>query len=309
VGTIGAVDLRPERQREIEAGTDLSLGNGRASLELTVYQKAISDLLLTRALAPSSGFGFEIFNGGKLRTRGVEVGLGLVPSNGPLNWTSRATFSMNRSRITELPVPPFIAAGFGTALGAFRIEEGASATQIVGNDTLADGTDVVRKLGDANPDFTMSFVNDFTYKALGLHFLLDWQQGAEILNLTKLLYDFGSNTADFDEPIEGSTQTVGQRRLAGFGRVASNYIESASFLKLCEITLSYDLPAGATAWLFGGVRSARLSLSGRNLFTITPYTGLDPEVSNFGNQAVGRNIDVAPYPPSRSFWLSVDVGF
>ena len=308
-GNIGAPDLRPERQREIEAGTDLSLPEGRASLEFTVYQKSISDLLLQRALAPSTGFALEIFNTGKLRTRGVEVGLGLVPANGPLSWTSRTTFALTRSKITELPVPAFITAGFGTALGAFRIEEGASPTQIVGNDTLPDGRDTVRALGDATPDFTMSFTNDFTYKSLGLHFLLDWQQGAEILNLTKLLYDFGSNTADFDEPIEGSTETVGQRRLAGFGRVASNYIESASFLKLREITLSYDLPAGATAWLFGGVRSARLSLSGRNLFTITPYSGLDPEVSNFGNQAVGRNIDVAPYPPSRSFWLSVDVGF
>ena len=53
----------------------------------------------------------------------------------------------------------------------------------------------------------------------------------------------------------------------------------------------------------------RIGASGRNLFTSTPYNGLDPEVSNFGNRAINRNIDVAPFPPSRQFWLTVEVGF
>jgi hypothetical protein len=52
-----------------------------------------------------------------------------------------------------------------------------------------------------------------------------------------------------------------------------------------------------------------LSVSGRDLLTFTDYSGLDPEVSNFGNQQIGRNVDTSPYPPSRSFWFSVDLGF
>jgi hypothetical protein len=100
---------------------------------------------------------------------------------------------------------------------------------------------------------------------------------------------------------------VGQQRLAGFGVVTGNYVETASFLKLREVTLSYDLPPSAIRGLFGA-RSARLSLTARNLFTVSDYTGLDPEVSNFGNQAIFRNIDVAPFPPSRSFWFTIDLG-
>jgi hypothetical protein len=57
------------------------------------------------------------------------------------------------------------------------------------------------------------------------------------------------------------------------------------------------------------VRGARRVRLGRNLITISPYKGLDPEVSNFGNQAIARNIDVAPFPPSRSFFFSIDLGF
>ena len=56
------------------------------------------------------------------------------------------------------------------------------------------------------------------------------------------------------------------------------------------------------------MKSLQVSLTGRNLLTLTNYSGLDPEVSNFGNQPIGRNYDVAPYPPSRSYWLSVTAG-
>ena len=62
--------------------------------------------------------------------------------------------------------------------------------------------------------------------------------------------------------------------------------------------------------LFGDrVRNATVSLSGRNLIRITKFRGIDPEVSNFGNQAIARNIDVAPFPPSRSVFFSIDLDF
>jgi hypothetical protein len=168
---------------------------------------------------------------------------------------------------------------------------------------------VVRKVGDSNPKFRMGFVNDVTFQNFTLHTVLDWQHGGSILNLTKLLYDFGGVTKDYDKPIPGSTETVGQRRIAGFGLVTKNWIESASFLKLRELTLSYNLPRGVVDGLWRGARYAKISVSARNLFLSAPYDGLDPEVSNFGNQPIARNIDVAPFPPSRSFWFAVDLGF
>jgi hypothetical protein len=153
----------------------------------------------------------------------------------------------------------------------------------------------------------MSFINDLGFGRFNLHVLLDWQQGSDVINLTKLLYDLGKVTPDYADPIPGSTETVGERRFNGIGVVTANYLERATFLKLRELTLSYDLPKGFGG-LLGGTRFARVSVSARNLFTATPYTGLDPEVSNFGNQPIARNIDVAPFPPSRSFWFSVDLG-
>jgi TonB-linked SusC/RagA family outer membrane protein len=307
-GNVGADDLQPERQREIEGGVDVTFLNDRATLEVTGFQKNISDLLLQRTLPPSSGFGTQIFNGGKMRVRGLEVAAGLVAIQRPaMSWVLRSTYATNRSTITELPVPAFLTGGFGTALGAFRIQEGRSATQIVGNDTTAAGADTVVALGDANPDFKIGFTSDFRVGAFSLFANLEWQGGSDIINLTKLLYDFGANTYDYDVE-EADGQLRGERRLAGFGRQAGLYIEDGSFLKLRELTVSWDLPRGLVESLFGGSRYARLSLSGRNLLTFTGYTGHDPEVSNFGNQNIARNIDVAPFPPSRSFWFSIDLG-
>ncbi|MFP2930896.1 SusC/RagA family TonB-linked outer membrane protein [Pyxidicoccus sp. 3LG] len=299
-GIAGDPNIKPERQREIEAGVDALFFGGDLVAELTVYQRTISDLLLSRALAPSTGFTTQYFNGGSLRNRGVEAMVQVTPIRGTIEWTSSATFALNRSRVTSLPVPAFLSGGFGTGLGAFRIEEGATATQIVGNVQDENGNTVVRKLGDTEPDFRMGFANTVRYRDFSLSFLFDWQQGSDIINLTRLLYDGAGTSPDFE--------TAGRQRLADRRANAGVYIEDASFLKLREVTLMYNLPK---QWVSAipKVQSARLSISGRNLLTFTGYSGLDPEVSNFGNQAIARNIDVAPFPPSRSFWTSLDVGF
>lgn len=320
-GTTGDEDLQPERQSEFELGTDLTGFDGSATLELTVYQKNISELLLQRTLAPSSGFTTEFFNGGKLRVRGFEALLAATLVNlDSFRWLLRTTFYMDRSEITELPVPSFRTGGFGTSLGSFQIEEGKSATQIVTNlGKNPDGSQIVGAIGDANPDFRWSFGNDFSFGNFQLFGLLDWQQGGTIVNLTKLLYDFGQNYVDHDAPVEpfdlgDGTMIEGPLGAQRLGRWLNGdsraYMESATYLKLREVSLTYTVPPSSLRSLLGGwMNSLSLRLSGRNLLTFTDYSGLDPEVSNFGNQAIARNIDVAPFPPSRSFWFSVDVGF
>ncbi|HEY0811524.1 MAG TPA: TonB-dependent receptor, partial [Longimicrobiales bacterium] len=319
-GIAGDPNIEPERQNEIEAGTDISLFSGRGSLELTVYQRNISNLLLERTLAPSTGFTAQIFNGGELRVRGIELAVAGTPiERGGVTWITRATYAANRSKVIDLPVPPFRTGGFGTALGAFQIEVGASATQIVANAGLEDNGDlIIRKVGDANPDFKISFLNDVTVGPFSVAALLDWQKGSDIINLTRLLYDFGANSADYDTNPRQETianiatnGTEGERRLQRFlGGDTRPYIEDGSYVKLREVALAYRVPQSFVNSLFrGGVNDLTFRVAGRNLLTISDYTGLDPEVSNFGNQAIARNIDVAPFPPSRSFWISLDVNF
>jgi TonB-linked SusC/RagA family outer membrane protein len=307
IGTrAGDPNLKPERQKEFEGGFDATLANGRAQVNFTVYQKNISDLLLERTLAPSSGQTNQIFSSASsLRNRGLETSLTVQPVQGKnVNWVLRTTFFANRSKITELAVPTFQTGGFALSLGTFQIEKDSSPTQIFGLvGTDANGNPVAGKVGDASPDFQMSFSSDLDYHRVTLGMLWDYKQGGDIINLTEFLYDAGANSVDY--------VTAGADRINRFGQgFTQPYVQSGTYLKLREVNLSYNLPDRLVAGIFGrNIRTARLSLTGRNLLRFTPYRGLDPEVSNFGRQAIVRNIDVAPFPPSRDFYFSIDLGF
>jgi len=335
--TRGVDDLKPERQTEVEAGFDVSLQSGFASLDFTVYHKEIEDMLLQRELEPSTGFDFESFNSGSMWNRGVEVGLNLLPVNtNKFRWSSNINFWKNWSEVTDLPVPPFdiSGGGFGTSLGQYRIEEGESATQIVGSDpqvdengnlaTDANGNPIIitKKLGDGEADFQMSFSNDIRlFRNLNLNFILHWKQGGDNINLTELLYDLNGTTGDYDDTdldiadfrlqAAGLTgdETNAQKRLSLLGISANHFVQDASYLRMREIGLYYDLPIEFLSNISSSIRRVRVGASATNLFTITPYDGYDPEVSNFGNQPIGRGVDVSPYPSSQQYYLHFNIDF
>jgi len=337
--TTAALDLRPERQTEVEGGFDATLFRGRASLEFTAYHQRVDDLLLTRALATSTGFTNAVFNNdGWMTNRGIEAAIRAVPiQTGGFTWNTGATFSLDRSEMDSLSVPAFNApnAGFGASIGAGRIQQGKSLTQIVGRDTItvADdarcleflnveagsgrctpGTRIETQLGDGNPDFRMGFSNDFRWRSLSLTTTVDWQQGGTVNNLLGWLFDLSANNPDYADAcnLEGclAGETLGEYRLRVYpARTSKIWLEDASFVKLREVALSWQVPSALLQNRFLGVDGARVTLSGRNLIRITDYRGMDPEVHNFGSTAIRTNIDVGPYPPSRSYWLSVDVRF
>jgi TonB-linked SusC/RagA family outer membrane protein len=306
-GVTASTELKPERQREIEGGLDFTLFEERATLALTGYYQRVTDVLLERELPESTGFSTAIFNGGEIEGRGFEAQLRAVPvQTDRTRWSSTVNFSTNAAEMKDLPVPPFVTEGFGFLFGAFFINENESLTAIYGNRPTTDGGSEVGKIGDATPTFKMGFANEFSYGPLSAFVLLDYQQGGDVLNLTQLLYDLSSNSPDCNDMLPSGTSVCAQR-VSEWPTNTSVYLYDTTYLKLREVTVSYAVPTRLTESL--GLRSAQLSLSGRNLLTFTDYPGMDPEVSNFGSQAIGRNIDVAPYPPSRTFWFSLNVGF
>lgn len=307
---IGLSDVRPEQTSELEGGFDATFLGGRAGLEFTQYRKKTTGLVLTAGLGPSTGYTTQVINGGSLQNIGTEVGLNLNPiQTTAFSWTSNTTFTRNRNRILSLTVPAFTpTGGFSERFGTYKIQEGYSATQIVAfqgydstfvNGKLKSVTRHEAHIGDQSPDFQMGFSNDFTLGRFRLASLIDWRKGGYVVNLTDLYFDgnvAGGNLAD--------TAKVAARN-AAFKAGQPVYVQHASFAKLRELTLSYDLGQSFAQHVLGGrAQGLRLELSGRNLKTWTKYDGYDPEVSNFGNAAIGRSQDVAPYPPSRQYFLS-----
>lgn len=314
--TTAAPDLGPERQTEFEFGADLSLLGGRASLELTGFQTNVTDMLLTQALPQSSGFDILFLNGGAMRQRGFEAQARGVPILSPqTEWGFDVTFSLIRGKVTSLPVPPFLAPNHFADLGTFLIQEGQSPTRFIGNDTLPDGrVDPLVDLGESRPSFILGLSSDLRLGDFTGFMLWDWKQGQHVSNLTAFVVDIFGNSPDFDVPCTDSGclpgETLGEMRLRLYpSRVTSIYMEDASFLKLREVSVTWDVPQTLTRALWGGVRAMQLGVSARDWLGFTGYTGLDPEVSNFGIQSVSRGQDVAPYPPSRSFWFTLSVFF
>ncbi|MCB0790652.1 MAG: SusC/RagA family TonB-linked outer membrane protein [Flavobacteriales bacterium] len=304
--TRGNTDIVPERQTELEGGLDLSY-KGRLTAELTYYNKVCYDLLLLATVPPSSGYTFEYVNGGELANRGIEIGVGAIPVSGAhIRWQTRVAWWKNTSEVRQLSTPAFTPNGsFGNSLGTFYIEEGRSATQIVGvtGNVMADGTPEIGVLGDAAPDFQMSFWNELTIgRNLSLRFFIHWKQGGDNINLTEFLTDLGGTSSDFDEDADGNGLPDGVDRLNDPS--AQHFVQDASYVRIREIGLYYTLPDKT----HGGIlKGARIGVSLNNYFTFTKYRGYDPEVSNFGINGINTGVDVAPYPSAKRAFLHISV--
>lgn len=296
-------NLEPERATEYEFGVDVSAFNNRVGLELTHYRKTVSDLILDRENPVSTGITEIAVNAGTLRNTGWEVGLTLAPlQTERFGWTSRNLFWTNTSEITELNIPRFTTGAFGAALGTYLIQEGFSPTTIVGTPATPDGEAPFTVYGDAQPDFQMSFANDFTlFRHFELGFLLHWKRGGENINLTRFLTDIGGTTPDWNEDHDGDGVPNGRDRIDQFGPGAAQFVEEASYVKLREASLHYKFPSSLLENQLGGVlQAARIGITGSNLLLFSDYSSYDPEVSVFGTQAIAQSVEVSPYPSARS---------
>lgn len=302
----GDPNIKPERQTEFETGVDFSVLKGKLNFEITYYNKKIFDFLLLATVQPSSGFSTQFVNAGDLRNQGMEVGLNAQPvSTRNLRWNSTVSFWFNRSEVTRLGIPPVILGSFGTSLGTFYIEQGKSATQIVGVDAPNSPKDMIVQLGDQEPRFQMNTFNEITFKnKLSLRFLAHWKKGGDNVNLTNLLNDFGSTSADYDEDSDGNGVPNGPQRIGAFlGGSARGFVQNAGYFRFREIGLYYSfgkvLPGNV-------VKGLRAGVSFNNYITITKYEGYDPEVSNFGT-GFSTGIDVDPFPASKRVLFNITV--
>ena len=298
----GNPNIEPETSTELELGVDGTVSSGKGTFEVTYFQQDIEELLLFRSLEPSSGQGSEVVNGGEMEVSGIEIQLGFNPiKTDKFDWTFRFNYYSYEAEVTKLIIPAYNTGGFADFLGRYRIEEGISPTTIIGADLDANGNHI--PLGDETPDFQMGWDNQLNYKNWGLSWLMDIKEGGDVINLTKLLSDLGNTTADLDDPNSGS-------RLASLGSTTVPWIEDGSYVRLREIKVEYGFGRSALDRIFRGrLSSLRLALSGRNLKTWTDYSSYDPEVSNFGTVAIGRSVEVTPFPSSKSIYFDTSVSF
>jgi hypothetical protein len=126
-------------------------------------------------------------------------------------------------------------------------------------------------------------------------------------NLTTLLSDIFATSYDFDDKTldPKGELTDGEYRLSILGVTARPWIQDASYFRVREIGVNYTLPGSLTK----DIARIKIGFSGRNLINVFDYTSYDPEVSNFGIDAISSNVEVTPFPSAKSFHFNVSVTF
>jgi TonB-linked SusC/RagA family outer membrane protein len=327
--------VRPERMSETEFGFDAALFKNKVGLTMTIYDQYITDLVVNRVIAPSSGGTSIVNNTGEMSNKGIEIGLNINPiKTKDFRWDFSVMFNSNRNRVEKLGTPlvainnvagapsfliegqpasvffgvPYARDASGNLLlnsqGFPQREQGTQAgatftTKRDGNGQPTGGF-VNGIIGNPNPNWTGSFASAIQYKKLSLRFLLDAVQGLSVFN------------ADFRTRQGVGVGEIAEQELKGEvkrGYIFSNYlieewrIDNGSFVKLRELALTYQLPA------IKNVGSASISLIGRNLVSWDSYRGFDPETNAGGNSDMLRGVDFGNVPIPRSYQLQLNVSF
>lgn len=335
--SLSNTNVKPERQKELEFGTDLAFFKNRISVQFNYYIKKVNDLLFSRVIAPTTGFSSLLDNVGSLQNRGFEIVLNVSPVAGKnIKWDVTGILNRNRNKVLNTgqaltllstnagapvallqghPVGVFYGTFFATdnngnpvksAAGIPLQEAGIQNSPLTYTPQrsaagLPTGSTLRRIIGDPNPDYTASLVNELSYKKLNLRIQLDAVQGVDVFN------------ADWR-----TRQGVGNGKVAeqeDLGQVPRGYvsgvytteqwrIDDGSFVKLREVSLGYNF--GQIGKAFSGLT---LSLSGRNLVSWDKYKGYDPEINAAGQSTVLRGIDFGAVPVPRTVSFGIQAKF
>lgn len=321
----GNPGLKPERQREWEGGFEAGFLRDRASLEFTYYTQRTTDLVLGVPLPLSSGYSTQFRNIGEVSNRGVEVTLSTANvQRSNFGWNSRLTFASNRNRVESLGgAADSLNYGYlnyvieGQPIGVFYGAVYPRDAQ--GNIILSDagiprrardenGVIIRRVLGDPTPDFTAALSNDFTLgDRTSFSFLLDGRFGNEVANFSRRISEFfgagAANAREATGEVPANFYTLNIERHLLF----EEFVEDGSFVKLREIALRYRFDQPWARRL--GTDDITLNLAGRNLYTWTDYSGIDPEINLFSANTVARGVEFGTTPIPRTFVLGLTFNF
>jgi TonB-linked SusC/RagA family outer membrane protein len=309
LSTAANPNLKPERQREWEAGLDVSVLADRVGLAFTYYDQRTKDLLLARQFTPSAGYASILDNVGVLSNKGIELELNTSNiEQRNFAWSSRLIYSRNRNRIEELEVDPYTV-GYtnriqeGQPLGVhfmpgFQRDENGKILLDAQGLPLPPVTQIV---GNPWPDFTASLFNEFRLgSSWSASVLFDGAFGHDLWNQTRRIMDNSQAGPLYDKRLRNEVTSAYRVRLVS---IWESYLEDASYIKLRDLSVRYSTDA---SWIRRiGASRAQFEIVGRNLVTFTDYTGYDPEINMFGLNTVERGTDFAVYPNPRTVGFGV----
>ena len=326
-------NLKWETTASYNAGFDLGLFKNRLNIVFDAYYKKTSDLLLVVPMGFASGVTSQLQNVGNVVNKGIELSInGTLLQRRDLSWTISANGAYNQNEITDMGVTNDVIQGSekqqilrrGESLGSFYglqfegiVQQGEDVSKLptingqtpqpgdlkftdTNSDGKIDGNDRII-LGSTQPKLTYGFSTHFSYRGFDVSATFSGSYGNKVYNaLQRRLEETGDSynvlTTIHDSwtPSNGSQSLPLISKARPFSYIDSRYVQSASYLKLRNLTIGYTfrkLPLSIT--------SIRLYATASNVFTITPYKGYDPEVSS--------GTDSGVYPSARTFTFGINL--
>lgn len=330
-GKKGNDNIRPERMREIEAGLDWA--PARHQIGLTTYAQFTSDAIIYTPLLSSNGWvGDEPHNVGRVNGWGVELSWNWkawqnATRTADLNLFLTANYQGNRVIDTggvDIENLPNVLKEGQPAYAFYYKEVTGARYDASGKYLGAKESDEYHYLGKPFPDFNGAFgfdlrlLSNFTLSAK-----FNWAVGASVYNQSFYnVAGLGDNLKKREElRAQLAAETVGTdayravaEKLARTERSRANYIEKADFLRLSSISLGYDASSWAKRLTSGFVKGARLLFTAQNLFLITNYSGIEPQVESNGGTRQTRGMgslsrDITNAPSARTFTGTLAIEF
>ncbi len=330
-------NLKPELKTTKEIGLELSLLNRRVGLDVSYYDVTTTDLITPVQGDASIGFTSSLRNAGKLQNKGFETTLTINPiRTEDFRWDFTWNFAKNNNKLIEL-APGLNELIIGTApfKATLLAVTGQPYGQIYGTDFTYDsnGNKVVnssgsyiptarKSLGTITPDYNMGIRNSFKYKNLSLGFLIDIQKGGSYYSTSHMwgtysgmLEATAANNIRENGIVVDAVYADGTKNtsiLSGqdwaqqhYGGVDALNVFDASYVKLREVTLGYNLPKK----IIGNFGDLRFSLFARNLFTWgLDWNGMDPEMASYGSGNT-QGLEGGSLPSTRTYGMNLELKF
>ncbi len=340
-------NLTWETTRQVDLGFEFAILRNRLSFSVDYYNKYTYDLLLSVPVPSRSGFTSYLQNYGAVRNKGFEITAHSVNiSNGYFNWTTDFNIAFNHNKIEKLASDIALGASGrnvsilreGNPVNSFQLYKQLYVDPETGNavyeDVNKDGiiTSADRQIvGNALPNYTGGLTNNISYKNFEFNFFFYFQQGNKIMNMRDFFLVHGG-TQNFIGFIPRQLERWQQPgditdipRLTTYSRninengspannyggqvanLSSRYLEDGSFIRLRNISLSYNVPAVVAQQIKTNAIKAYVQVS--NLLTFTKYGGLDPEVSAQSSNQNTAGYDWATVPQPRTVQVGLTVSF
>ena len=319
-------NLKWEKTAMLNYGVDFSLFKNRINGTFEIYNKKTSDLLYTYNVpTPPYSYGTILANVGAMSNKGIELLLNLVPvKSKDFSWTIGLNMAHNKNMVTSLSNSEFQMSA--VKVGSAFIRGGSNTTthilevghdvgtffgyectgldkngKYVFTDINKDGTindKDMTYIGSPQPKLTFSINNTLNYKNWDLSVFFRGVSGNKVLNYSRMSFATTQWLMGGNVLVEALTSGLTDSPI-----YSSYYIEDGSFIRLENMNLGYTFKKESIKW----VKNLRIYLSGQNLFKITKYKGLDPEVDMSGLTPGVEGRDY--YPKSRTIMMGVNISF